>query len=255
MRWGYADQSAIIRSAQKDAQEERYLQEMIDDQLQSKFKIYDSRLSQTAARCLHLALTTLLGQKTLGEEYCSLLQVDTRNHDLPGFFKRLAVAADGLGILLGSSWMRLAKIVKAVGAIYSGLFYAGHVSSYNLVKEIIGLRYIHHPRKAPKIDGNTTLTKIYTLLGITMVISGATQLIGTLKTIRSETETNSSCPASPEDICTLCLDRRRNGSKLPCGHVFCWDCLCRWLEARKECPLCRTAASHADILYLRNLDD
>ena len=40
--------------------------------------------------------------------------------------------------------------------------------------------------------------------------------------------------------CSICLRERRNTVFLPCKHAqFCKDCSSKWLETKKNCPICR----------------
>jgi hypothetical protein len=41
------------------------------------------------------------------------------------------------------------------------------------------------------------------------------------------------------DDCPVCQDRPTNPVQLPCGHIFCYDCIARWLSTKGSCPLCR----------------
>lgn len=45
-----------------------------------------------------------------------------------------------------------------------------------------------------------------------------------------------------EDVCTVCLSNYEPGEslrKLPCNHVFHPDCIYKWLDINKKCPMCR----------------
>ncbi|VDK41877.1 unnamed protein product [Anisakis simplex] len=39
--------------------------------------------------------------------------------------------------------------------------------------------------------------------------------------------------------CTICVSNAVNPLKLPCGHVFCRQCIHTWLETENTCPNCR----------------
>jgi len=55
-------------------------------------------------------------------------------------------------------------------------------------------------------------------------------------------------------VCTICRsDRKHPAAPTSCGHVFCWDCLLRWISTvRPECPLCRAPCTAKDVLALHN---
>lgn len=82
----------IIRSNQKDAYYQGVLLEQISTILR---KIYGARIlhkyaleTKTLADILYLTLTTLRGARTLGEEYCDILHVESKTLRLPGIKRR-----------------------------------------------------------------------------------------------------------------------------------------------------------------------
>ena len=44
--------------------------------------------------------------------------------------------------------------------------------------------------------------------------------------------------AGPER-CPICMEEVREHRILPCRHVFCKDCINRWLVSKNSCPVCR----------------
>ena len=54
--------------------------------------------------------------------------------------------------------------------------------------------------------------------------------------------------------CAICQQPRKNPAcPTQCGHVFCWDCLQKWIVSfRAECPVCRTPSRPQDVLPLYN---
>jgi len=48
------------------------------------------------------------------------------------------------------------------------------------------------------------------------------------------------CGEMHDAECAVCHELLRRARVLPCGHLFCDDCLSRWLRARDTCPTCRT---------------
>jgi len=49
----------------------------------------------------------------------------------------------------------------------------------------------------------------------------------------NNTDTEEPCP-----ICLEPLDTLRYKRRTVCGHTFCSECLCIWLEKKPVCPLC-----------------
>ncbi|KAF3213071.1 peroxisome bioproteinsis factor 10 [Orbilia oligospora] len=82
----------IIRSNQKDA----YFQGVILEQLSTILRnFYGARIlhkfnteAKVLADLLYLGITTLVGSRTLGEEYCDIVHVDADSRRLPHLFQR-----------------------------------------------------------------------------------------------------------------------------------------------------------------------
>jgi peroxin-10 len=88
----FAASPDIIRSNQKDAYFQAVLLEQLSDILR---KIYGARFThsytseiRTFADSLYLGLTTFVGNRTLGEEYCDIVQVEQGNGRLPTVVRR-----------------------------------------------------------------------------------------------------------------------------------------------------------------------
>ncbi|XP_019616768.1 PREDICTED: uncharacterized protein LOC109464267 isoform X3 [Branchiostoma belcheri] len=46
-------------------------------------------------------------------------------------------------------------------------------------------------------------------------------------------------PPDQEFICSICRCVMEDPQECPCGHVFCKDCIQRWLRSHSTCPNCR----------------
>ncbi|KAI1660030.1 Pex12 amino terminal region-domain-containing protein [Daldinia decipiens] len=96
----YAFAPDIIRAHQKDA----YFQGLLTNQIADLHRhLLGARSahawapeSRTLADLLYLSLTTLLGNRTLGEEYCGLVQVESATGALPAINRRAAYIAGSI---------------------------------------------------------------------------------------------------------------------------------------------------------------
>ena len=65
---------------------------------------------------------------------------------------------------------------------------------------------------------------------------------------------NSTTKLEEGATCVICYDSVVNPNKIPCGHVFCGDCLRRWAKKSEEsgmcpvCPLCRSGFGPRDLV-------
>lgn len=194
----------------------------------------------------------------MGEEYCSILQVDQNERKLPNLFSRLLLTIEPLlTSLLHFKHPHIIQLTSALSSIYVGLFYLGVFKSYNPIKMILGLRYIFHPRRTP--TSAQPYRQLYRALGAFSLTMGTYSLLRQIKDWYTKQSRENLMAVeieqklTPSETCSLCLGRRIDSTRLPCGHLFCWYCICAWLEHRGQCPLCRQDCKHADLLFIPNL--
>jgi len=91
-QYPFAAAPDIIRSNQKDTYFEGVLLERLSNILR---KLYGARFShkhtseaRTFTELLYLGCTTFMGNRTLGEEYCDIIQVEDDSLRLPSIFRR-----------------------------------------------------------------------------------------------------------------------------------------------------------------------
>ena len=41
------------------------------------------------------------------------------------------------------------------------------------------------------------------------------------------------------DNCPICLDTFKQPYSIGCSHLFCKNCINKWLEVKNTCPVCR----------------
>ncbi|KAF2434952.1 hypothetical protein EJ08DRAFT_385425 [Tothia fuscella] len=91
-RYPFAAAPDIIRSNQKDAYFQGVLLEQLNDIIRNlkgaRFAHNYTSEARTVAELLYLSLTTLVGNRTLGEEYCDIIQIEDDTRRLPALVRR-----------------------------------------------------------------------------------------------------------------------------------------------------------------------
>ncbi|KAM2397930.1 hypothetical protein ACFXTH_034675 [Malus domestica] len=52
--------------------------------------------------------------------------------------------------------------------------------------------------------------------------------------------------------CNICLALAQDPVITPCGHLYCWSCLMKWLfkaHSNNECPICRTGIEFSQLIF------
>lgn len=65
-------------------------------------------------------------------------------------------------------------------------------------------------------------------------------------------------PATERFECNVCFEIAREPAVTPCGHLYCWGCIHRWLEGASvdmcaACPVCKARVSQEDLIPLYGL--
>lgn len=51
-----------------------------------------------------------------------------------------------------------------------------------------------------------------------------------------------------DGYCTICMQNELiSPLKTPCNHIYCYDCISRWLEKDESCPICRRDLALEDL--------
>lgn len=210
----FAASPDIIRSNQKDTHFQGVLLEQLSTIIR---RLYGSRFSQaysselrTFTELLYLGLTTFIGNRTLGEEYCDIYQIESQSRLLPSIGRRTGYILSAallpytlskflprlrsrIRLKIESSLSRASKSSRAslfyrlqsyilenlstILSVSTSPAYAISLaifyftgSYYHLSKRFFGLRYIFSKRLAPSEQRVG-----YEVLGVLLVLQMAVQ--------------------------------------------------------------------------------
>jgi SNF2 family DNA or RNA helicase len=69
----------------------------------------------------------------------------------------------------------------------------------------------------------------------TNIISQAKFMLQAIKKLANEEEQEE----EEDSECPICIDEVVEPTILPCGHVFCYDCIQEMTRVKRQCPLCK----------------
>lgn len=252
----HAEQPEIIRSHQKD---EFFVEKLRSDFSASfldfigprKFVKYKNEINALGHVC-YLYLTTGSGFQTLGEEYCSVIQLDKKTSRIPSTQKRqllVLLACFGpyigdkslvllqsclnysRGVNTGEQVMSdelldfLRKLFTVVSRMHLALFYF-QGTFYEVAKRIMGVRYMLLRDFLKDSSARTSYKLLSLLLGVQLLVTAPCLLHQLFKSMRTLRRGQLSA--------SLCSEKEDTSTSLPIAGI----------RNKLKCPLCLNGVSH-----------
>eukprot|EP01097_Dermamoeba_algensis_P002218 TRINITY_DN1880_c0_g2_i1.p1 TRINITY_DN1880_c0_g2~~TRINITY_DN1880_c0_g2_i1.p1 ORF type:complete len:297 (+),score=55.99 TRINITY_DN1880_c0_g2_i1:49-891(+) len=256
-----APQPDILRASEKD---EFYKSQLSNDVVELLSKIFGPRFVMRRGKELkvlsqicYYSLTTLIGQQTLGEEYCDLLLVKERTSLPPSVLTRVLLIAGQ--VLLPYYYEKFVskfpqfnypEMKATLERLHLGIFYLSG-AYYHLAKRILGIKYVFirrldETRPRYVVLGLLIFLQLF-ISSVRFSISYLSKKEGgylevlqdgeRMKITNSEQVEENLETSGPQ--CTLCLNTLSHPTATSCGHMFCWKCIHEAIQLKSECPLCR----------------
>lgn len=288
MVFNTAGQAEILRASQKDEAMCKEIKDLVIKALQNvlsnrQFQKYREFIP-IISTVLYYAVTTLSSNQTIGEEYTGLLMVDRSKIRVPSMLARLILVGMQSSVFYlilkrlkintfiqelyidANQKARINAIMDTVEYIFPilkrfhmVLFYKSGIF-LDFAKRITGIHYVIHYYWLK----DTSTTYFFETLYITSSIYLLLLSIRVFKNVRhrwnelrSKDNTNK-YEAPVENTmcytsnCVLCLENFKYLSAIPCGHIFCWNCILKWTQSVKRCPICKENTKPSQVILLQN---
>ncbi|XP_066245953.1 peroxisome biogenesis factor 10-like [Euwallacea similis] len=269
----------VLRCTQRD-------QAFIDDlesKLHSFLKFFGapvyhkiSRLVPSVANVWYYYMTSLGNLQTLGEEYTGIVRF-TNGQQTPSGLTQLiwlilyiggeplldrALAYTEMQVVQSLSLRQQAKdmLLKLIRIfrseklifkrIHHSFFYINR-KYYYIANRLTGIKYVLL-RDWFQNDSFSGTFKLLGELTLFYILFNTVQKVFFNDNLSVGNARISEKSAESSKNCILCADKLKSPTATPCGHIFCWDCLCDSLNYQRSCPLCRMEVEPNRIIFLQN---
>ncbi|XP_066156552.1 peroxisome biogenesis factor 10 [Euwallacea fornicatus] len=269
----------ILRCTQRD---EAFIDEL-ETKLHSFLKFFGNpvyhrirRLVRSVANVWYYYMTSMGNLQTLGEEYTRIIRFTNEQQTPSGLTQviwlilyiggeplldRVLIYAE-MQVAQSPNLRQQAKdiLLKLIQTfksekfmfqrIHHALFYINR-KYYYIANRLTGIKYVLL-REWFQNDSFSGSFKLLGELTLFYILFNTVQKVLFNDNLSASSARVSEKSAESSKYCILCVDKLKNPTATPCGHIFCWDCLCDSLNYQRSCPLCRMEVEPNRIIFLRN---